>query len=45
MQRIRTSIDHVWPWDDQWPPEPPHRQQTTMTDAESHRHDHDNSYE
>lgn len=45
MQQLRTTIDRVWPWDDQWPPKPQHRQQTTATDSESQRHNHDDSYE
>ena len=45
MQHVRTGIDCVWPWDDQWPPEPQHRQQTTATDSTSQQRNHNDSYE
>jgi hypothetical protein len=45
MQHVRTTLDRVWPWNDQWPPEPQHRQQTTPTDSKSHRPNSDDSYE
>ncbi|WP_254547374.1 hypothetical protein [Halomarina pelagica] len=45
MQHVRTGIDRVWPWDDQWPPEPQHRQQTTATDSTSQQRNQDDSYE
>jgi 5-methylcytosine-specific restriction endonuclease McrA len=33
MRRVRTTLDRIRPWDDQWPPEPQHRQQTDTAES------------